>query len=206
MTVLVATPYRHDTLQAFLHRHREVVGSFTYPDLEHVMMENDLGHVQGGKYAPNAEARNQLIEQHLRPDHQHVLWMDVDVVKAPKNLVEGLLALAGTVDAAAPWALIEGRDQFYDYGGFVLQNGAHFRPNPPYTDAKGPVYPMDSVGTCYLVPARYYWKGCRYDPEGDEVEHLSFFRQVRDLGGRVWSTDQLIVRHAHLPKWGEAWH
>ena len=207
--ILVATPYRHNTLRAFLHRCAEVAGAFTYPQLEHVMMENDLGHVQGGKYAPNAAARNLLIDTHLQEYHSHVLWLDVDVVQAPPDLVERLLAAYEGPEAAhwtavAPFVLIEGSEQFYDYGGFT-QNGKLFQQWPPYCEG-GPVVELDSCGTCYLVPAWVYRLGCRYAPEGDEVEHLSFFRCAREMGLGVIGLRDVIVRHANLPKWGESWH
>jgi hypothetical protein len=209
MTVLVAAPYRQNTLQAFLHRHREVVSGFTYPHLEHVMMKNDLRHVQGGKYAPNAAARNLFIEAYLKPHHKYVLWLDVDVVQAPADLVERLLAVCEASKpafhrAAAPFVLIEGSEQFYDYGGFT-QGGRQFRQRPPYCEG-GDVVELDSCGTCYLVPAWVYRQDCWYSFQGGEVEHVPFFRCARRKGLRVFGLRDVVVRHADLPKWGEAWH
>jgi len=208
MIVLVATPCRMSAKPAFVARSQALYDALTYADKERVVLRNAIG-VQGlGKYAANAIARNTLIDFYLKPHHTHVLWVDVDIVDYPSDLIERLLSTGGRYGAAAPFVLIEGTDRFYDYGGFV-RNGACFSPTPPYTDAEGlaaGLMEMDSVGSVYLMPAYYYTAGCRYAPDGDEVEHRSLFRQARDSGCRVFADSHITAYHANLPLWGEEWH
>jgi hypothetical protein len=63
------------------------------------------------------------------------------------------------------------------------------------------------VGTCYLAPAAIYRDhALRYDVVGDGVEHVGLMARARARGYRVLATDQLVVEHAYLPDYGEAWH
>lgn len=210
--ILIATPYRSATLPAFLERHRQLVASFDFRDIDDRMVMID-GAFDGRKYSPNADARNRFIAQNLESKHDWVLWTDADLVEARHDLIVDLLVMIGQQivnrddwqhTIAAPFVLIEGQDRFYDYGGFI-QNGHMFSPAPPYCDGDG-VIELDSVGSCYLVPAELYRMGGRYDPVGDEVEHLSFHRFAKSKGYRIFANRGLTVRHADLPRWGLAWH
>lgn len=211
MTVLVATPARHDTPAAFLDMSECLYESLTFTDRERVLMLNDVAHTPSRKYGRNAIARNGLIKKHLKSHHTHVLWLDVDLVDVPADTIERLMAITET-DAVAPHVYMErikdgppsfwNGGWFYDTGGFVKDGRTRDMWQP---DLPG-LQEMDSVGCCYLIPAGVYRAGCRYEPEGDEVEHISFFRQARAMGVRAWATDSVIVTHAYLPKYGEAWH
>lgn len=202
-SVLVATPVRVGFNTALRAKSLELYNRLTFKNKERAVFENCIELPGRGKYAPNAVARNALIDFCLKDYHTHVLWMDADLVDCPPDLIERLL-YRSTTYAVAPYVLIEDSNQFYDYGGFV-RHGLQFAQFPPYTDAEG-IVEMDSVGTCYLVPAWVYENGCRYRPEGDEVEHVSFFRQAEYYGLSVVADSTLIVRHANLPKYGENWH
>jgi len=161
-----------------------------------------------GTYQNNARARNDLIEAYLKPSHSHVLWIDVDVVDAPSDLIEQLASI-GVENIVAPFVLLENNElfppeRFYDVGGFV-QDGHRFRFYPPYC-AGGNLVELDSVGSCYLIPAPIYRQGARYDPIGDEVEHVSLMRQAREMGYRIFARRDMTVFHAFLPKYGEGLH
>ena len=95
---------------------------------------------------------------------------------------------------------------FYDTGGFQKPDGT-FADFEHGIDGEGDEIEMASVGCVYLAPAELYREhGLRYRPEGGEVEHLSFMREARKAGTRVWATRKVNVVHAYLPKWGEQWH
>jgi hypothetical protein len=174
-------------------------------------MANDIAPVPSRRYASNAMARNRLIATHLRPHHTHVLWLDVDLVTIPADLIQSLAEIS-EVDAVAPHVYVEKFDYsrepsfhnggwFYDTGGFVKDG----QTRDMWDHKLHGLQEMDSVGCCYLIPASAYRCGCVYDPAGNEVEHLSFFRQARSMGIRAWSTDSVTVEHAYLPKYGVDW-
>lgn len=212
MRVLVAVPYRRNTPSRFIAQTRAHFAGLTFARRELAMMSNEL---QDGsrRYGPNAMARNLLLIEHLRDDFTHVLWMDVDLVNVPHDLIERLSEISET-DIVAPFVFVErirpgepsfqNGGWFYDTGGFV-RNGEHARPFPPHLAGHG-VMEMQSVGTCYLAPADVYRRGCRYEPAGDDVEHVSMMAEARALGYRVWATDAVQVMHAYLPLYGVAWH
>ncbi|HEV2841868.1 MAG TPA: hypothetical protein VGW39_11120 [Chthoniobacterales bacterium] len=118
-----------------------------------------------------AEIRQNMIDRHLR-DERWVFWVDADLVAYPANLVEELISRAeGGI--AAPLVLMEGDSsepaypagfgpgRFYDIAGFV-EKGRWARFAQPYFDQLGPVYQLDSVGSCYLINADLYRAGARH--------------------------------------------
>jgi hypothetical protein len=151
----------------------------------------------GRPFSAHAAARNAMLDVYLTPAHTHVLWIDADVVEYPVDLASRLYNL-DSEGIIAPLPLVEGTTRLYDVYGFVDSKGRRReKPYPPY-----PVGPMQSVGTCYLAEASIYQEGARYSPTEGHTEHYSVCR----LAPRVSSTDQVVVYHADLPKYGEAWH
>jgi predicted nucleic acid-binding Zn-ribbon protein len=119
-----------------------------------------------------AALRQNMIERHLR-DEKWIFWVDADVVAYPAHLLEQLIArIDGGI--AAPIVIMEGRldepankagfgpGRFYDIAGFV-ERGRWARFTQPYFDQIGPVYELDSVGSCYLVNADLYRWGGRHE-------------------------------------------
>ena len=119
-----------------------------------------------------AALRQNMIERHLR-DEKWIFWVDADVVAYPAHLLEQLIArIDGGI--AAPLVIMEGRldepankagfgpGRFYDVAGFV-ERGRWARFTQPYFDQIGPVYELDSVGSCYLVNADLYRWGGRHE-------------------------------------------
>ncbi|MDQ6738389.1 MAG: hypothetical protein M3Z30_11915, partial [Gemmatimonadota bacterium] len=140
-----------------------------------------------------AKLRQEMLERHLG-DEQWVFWVDADIVEYPADLIDQLIARAeGGI--AAPLVLMEGKvsepisnpfgfgpGRFYDVAGFV-ENGRWARFVQPYFDQLGPVYNLDSVGSCYLVNAELYRQGAKHvlDPASRT------FLQT----GVVWSDDTI---------------
>ena len=119
-----------------------------------------------------AALRQNMIERHLR-DEKWIFWVDADIVDYPAHLLEQLIArIDGGI--AAPIVIMEGSldepahptgfgpGRFYDIAGFV-ERGRWARFTPPYFDQIGPVYELDSVGSCYLVNADLYRWGGRHE-------------------------------------------
>jgi hypothetical protein len=215
-SVLIATPARTGTPRELLMRNEALVHRFTYPAVEWRLHLNDP-IVSAGKYEPNAWARNFFINRFLAEQHGYVLWLDVDVIDAPADLIERLMAVSLAHERAivAPMVWMERVKEgavnlenggwFYDTGGFVDLNGqtADFFSGPPGADS--PVA-LKSVGTVYLAPAELYRRGLRYRPVGNEVEHLSFCRDAAAAGTKVLACRDISVTHAYLPKYGDVWH
>ena len=119
-----------------------------------------------------AAIRQAMITRHLK-DERWVFWVDADIVEYPENLIDQLVGRAeGGI--AAPIVLMEGNvdepisnkygfgpGRFYDVAGFV-ENGRWARFEPPFFDQLGPVYQLDSVGSCYLVNADLYRHGAKH--------------------------------------------
>jgi len=72
--------------------------------------------------------------------------------------------------------------RFYDIAGFVEQ-GRWARFTPPFFDQPGPVFELDSVGSCYLVNADLYRHGARH-----ELDHASATFIAEN---RVWEEDAI---------------
>lgn len=202
--VLIAQPVREGTPTALLRRADALVLTLTWPDFEHVQWLNrPVQTVE--KYGSHARARNTFIELFLEPEHDYVLWVDVDITDYPAGMVEQLVSASrahgGAIVAPMAW---DERGRFYDLGGFV--KGGQWA--DPETGVPGdePVVEMESVGCCYLVPAWLYRNGLRYEPAGDEIEHGSFCRAARAEGVRVLALRDVCVFHAYLPNYGEKVH
>lgn len=126
------------------------------------------------RQAAMAALRQSMIERYLK-NEQWVFWVDADIVDYPPNLLDELIARAeGGI--AAPLVIMEGDvrapafpsgfgpGRFYDIGGFV-EEGRWARFAEPYFNQPGPVYRLDSVGSCYLVNADLYRWGARHEAD-----------------------------------------
>ena len=134
------------------------------------------------RQAAMASLRQQMIEQHLR-DEKWIFWVDADIIDYPAGLLEELIArIDGGI--AAPIVIMEGSldepvnpagfgpGRFYDVAGFV-ERGRWARFTPPYFDQIGPVYELESVGSCYLVNANIYRWGGRHEIDAASSEFVS---------------------------------
>jgi hypothetical protein len=214
VSVLVAVPYRDTTPVVFVEKTCEHFARMTFPCKQLALVPNAFAKEQR-KYGPNARARNHLIDTCLCDSHTHVLWLDVDLVDVPADLIGRLLDIS-TDDIVAPFVFMETLDAskpasfdnggwFYDTGGFI-QNGEDAKATAPHFKGDTRLMELDSVGCCYIAPAWLYRDGLRYRPNGDDVEHKSFMQSARDRGVKVLATDTIEVKHAYLPRYGEGWH
>lgn len=206
MSVLVATPFRMSMNPRLLARADELYARLTCSGIERALFGNNI-KVGGGKFWPNAIARNALLDFYLKSHHQFVLWLDADLVDYPPDLIQRMMRTMAdhNASAVAPMVLIEGTDKFYDFNGFTF-GGQKFNPNPPYADTTERVFDVETCGTCYLIDAQVYRSGARYRPYGNDIEHVSLFGLIRTLGRRVVCDRGIVVQHAYLPAYGEVFH
>lgn len=184
------------------------------------------------RQAAFAALRQSMVQRHLR-DHRWVAWVDADVVDYPEDLFAQLAHRCGG-GIAAPVVLMDGSmgdapanragfgpGRFFDIAGFVEQ-GRWARFEPPWFDQPGPVYELDSVGACYLMPADLYRRGARHEidpqaaafvarkgrwtremialnqrgPANCYTEHYAVCRWARDHALPVRAFADLVARHA----------
>ncbi|PYJ00066.1 MAG: hypothetical protein DMF00_09060 [Verrucomicrobia bacterium] len=139
-----------------------------------------------------AALRQNMIERHLR-DERWIFWVDADVVAYPAHLLDQLITRCDG-GIAAPIVIMEGSldepvnkagfgpGRFYDIAGFV-ERGRWARFTQPYFDQVGPVYELDSVGSCYLVNADLYRWGGRHEVDVASINFVST--------NSVWSEDTI---------------
>ena len=171
----------------------------------------------GGKFWHHARVRNHMIETCLDEWAELVMWIDADLVDYPTNL-PALLYGANPLGVTAPAVLIEGFDgRFYDTLGFV-ENGARTSASRPYFSSSAELVELDSVGCCYLTPALLF-KSVIYDSEKYDgtvhhhsiaatghTEHWPVMQEAKRMGMKVACLQNVHAHHAHLPKYGEAYH
>ena len=154
-----------------------------------------------------ARARNQLLFRALR-DHDWVLWIDVDVIGYPCDLLEKLLSHER--DILHPDCVREPGGKSFDLNAWKDQGKLHMH---DLRGSNGPVR-IDSVGgTVLLVRADLHRDGLvfppyRYGVESPviravhpvwgkgEIETEGLAAMARDMGLQCWGLPDLEVIHA----------
>lgn len=154
-----------------------------------------------------ADIRNALVRDYLCPHHTHVISMDADLVEYPADLPARLLAIAGDNAIVGAACYVEGMfPRWYDTGGFI-EAGGRARHYPPHFNQPGPLIELDSVGACYIAPARLFREGARYDAANPKyTDHYAVCQKAKHLGMKVRCDMRIRVSHANLPNYGLAWH
>jgi len=151
-----------------------------------------------------ARARNQLLFRAL-DDEQWVLWLDVDVIEYPSDIIERLLA-AGR-DIVTPNCV-------YEYGGSSFDRNAWRDHGMRHLDdlkAEGELVPLDTVGgTMLLVRADVHRDGVIFPPFPyglanprirrnnhwlGEIETEGLGIMARDAGVQCWGMPHLEIKH-----------
>ena len=148
-----------------------------------------------------ARSRNHLLFGALR-DEDWVLWLDVDVIEYPRDIIHRLLA-AGK-DILVPHCV-------KDYGGFTFDCNAWRDRGRLHLDdlrGEGDLVELDTVGgAMLLVRADLHRDGLIFPPfpygaghpaarEGQgEIETEGLGIMAMDMGYRCWGMPNLEVRH-----------
>jgi Anp1 len=157
--------------------------------------------IQAERRAILARSRNQLMF-HALEDEEWVLWLDVDVIEYPPDIVERLLA-AGK-DIVQPHCV-------FDYGGQTFDKNAwrdHGRLHMEDLRSEGDLVELDAVGgTMLLVRADLHRDGLvfpsfRYGELNPlirggrgELETEGLGMMAHDMGHRCWGMPNLEIRH-----------
>ena len=165
-----------------------------------------------------AVIRNQILDDGLWHLFSHLLWIDADVVEMSDDMLDRLLE-TNPEGITAPWIKIEGNNTFYDWAAFIIKGTDHIQPEnrwhipnrninpqPPYFKEFTSISEWDCVGTVTLVNTDIYKAGARYEDHPAFTDHYPICKKCRDMGRKVIMNKDIIVAHADLPKYGEAWH
>ena len=154
-----------------------------------------------------ARSRNHLLFRALR-DEDWVLWIDVDVVRYPADILEAMLATK--LDIVHPNCVLEEGGASFDVNAWSDKGTRHMH------DLRGSVGPvrLDSVGgTMLLVRADLHRDGLifppfRYGLESPwirnshplwgrgEIETEGFGILAKDMGLQCWGLPNLEIVHA----------
>jgi hypothetical protein len=183
-SVLVLTPVNPQLEEGVLERAKELAHRALQRMRNCRVVHDNCGEApMRGQPHPHRQAamaalRQSIVERYLK-DEKWVFWVDADIIDYPPFLIEQLIQRAeGGI--AAPLVLMEGEitepvhqdgfgpGRFFDIAGFV-ENGRWARFTAPYFDQPGPIYRLDSVGSCYLVNADLYRMGAAHaiDPASE---------------------------------------
>ena len=148
-----------------------------------------------------AKSRNHLLF-HALDDEEWVLWLDVDVIEYPPDLIERLLA-AGK-DIVQPHCVLEYGGPTFDCNGWRDHGRFHL---DDLRD-EGELVELDAVGgTVLLVRADLHRDGlvfpafpygeanARIRPERGELETEGLGIMARDMGHVCWGRPHLEVLH-----------
>jgi glycosyltransferase involved in cell wall biosynthesis len=154
-----------------------------------------------------ARARNQLLFRALK-DHDWVLWLDVDVVEFPVDLIEHLVGF--DLDILHPDCVTEGTDDSFDLNAWKDHGCQHMQ---DLRGTGGPVR-IDSVGgTVLLIRANCHRDGLVFPayPYGvesakmrethpvwgqGEIETEGLAMMASDMGLQCWGLPDYRVSHA----------
>ncbi len=151
------------------------------------------GQIQPMRRAVLARARNHLLFAALRPHHRWVLWLDVDVIAYPDDIVDTLLAAGGRI--VHPNCVLDPGGPSFDRNAWTDRGEKHLSDHR----GRGRVR-LDSVGgTMLLVDADLHRDGLVFPPfaygaanarvrpgRKGEVETEGLGLLAHDLGAQPW--------------------
>jgi hypothetical protein len=165
--------------------------------------------IQAQRRTVLARSRNHLLF-HALDDEDWVLWLDVDVIEYPKDLIEKLLSY--DKDILQPHCVLEYGGATFDKNGWRDQGTLHLEDLRP----EGKVVQLDAVGgTVLLIRADLHRDGLIFPPYfyGEksklarlkkpyigtstfgEIETEGLGMMAADMGATCWGLPHLEVKH-----------
>jgi glycosyltransferase involved in cell wall biosynthesis len=148
-----------------------------------------------------ARSRNNLLFRAL-DDEDWVLWIDVDVIDYPIDIIDTLLAT--NLDIVQPHCVLDRGGATFDLNAWIDKGAKHMQ---DLRDMKGAVR-LDAVGgTMLLVRADLHRDGLIFPPfryglespwirAGGEVETEGFGILAKDMGLQCWGLPNVEIVHA----------
>jgi hypothetical protein len=157
--------------------------------------------IQEQRRAILAKSRNHLLA-HALEDEEWVLWLDVDVIEYPPDIIERLMATGK--DLVQPHCVLDYRGPTFDKNAWRDHGRLHLDD----LRAEGDLVELDAVGgTMLLVRADLHRDGLVFPsfPYGEgnpliregrgELETEGLGMMARDMGHRCWGMPNLEIRH-----------
>jgi hypothetical protein len=148
-----------------------------------------------------AKSRNHLLA-HALDDEEWVLWLDVDVIEYPADIIERLIATGK--DIVQPHCVLDYNGPTFDQNGWRDKGRLHLDD----LRSEGEIVELDAVGgTMLLVRADLHRDGLvfpcfpygepnpRIRPERGELETEGLGIMARDMGHPPWGLPHLEIRH-----------
>jgi hypothetical protein len=161
-------------------------------------------HIQMERRAILARCRNHLLFGALR-DEDWVLWMDVDLIDYPADIVERLLAVGK--DILHPNCVLDKGGRSFDTNAWRDQGRLHMDD----LRTEGELVELDAVGGSMLLvnadlhrdglvfPAFPYGRGNPKTRNGQgEIETEGLAIMARDMGQTCWGLPHLEIRHRRM--------
>ena len=197
-SLLVLIPHKPGADKAQLEKTEQLVRKALVNIPNHRIIFDDRGEAppRGAhpvRQAALAAIRQGMIDRHLK-DERWVFWLDDDIVDFSADMIEELILRSGG-GITAPLVIMEGEigyvtpdgfgpGLFFDIAGFV-EDGRWASFKEPYFRQAGPIFELDSVGSCYLVNADIYRNGAKH-----EVDPAT--RTLLEAGGQ-WLPDAIKI-------------
>jgi hypothetical protein len=160
--------------------------------------------IQAIRRAILARSRNQLLFRAL-DDEEWVLWLDVDVVDYPSDILERLIASRKTI--VQPNCVLHWGGPSFDHNAWRDQGKLHL---DDLRD-EGDLVRLDAVGgTMLLIRADIHRDGLIFPaflygrdnplsrPGRGEIETEGLGIMARDMGHQCWGMPRLEIRHAAI--------
>ena len=156
-----------------------------------------------------ARSRNHLLFRALH-DEDWVMWLDVDVIEYPPDLIQRLLSVGRSI--VHPHCVRSYGGRTFDRNAWAGQSARHM----DKMRREGPIVPLDSVGaTCLLVAADLHRDGLIFPPFlygrahrsartpgpwapelPGEIETEGFGLMALDMGEQCWGLPTFEILHA----------
>lgn len=160
--------------------------------------------IQAARRAVLARSRNHLLFAALR-DEDWVLWIDVDLIEHPADIVERLLATGK--DIVHPNCVLDPGGPTFDANAWRDRGRLHQHD----LRAEGDLVELDAVGgTMLLVKADLHRDGLIFPPfyyggpnpkirsNQGEIETEGLGMMAHDMGHTCWGMPNLEIRHRKL--------
>jgi hypothetical protein len=158
-------------------------------------------HIQGARRAVLAKSRNYLLFRTLQ-DEDWVLWLDVDVVEYPADIIARLIATGK--DIVQPHCVLEYGGPTYDRNGWRDHGQFHLDD----LRGTGDLVELDTVGGTMLLvradvhreglifpPFPYGRENSKIRPGHEELETEGLGIMAQDMGYQCWGMPNLEIRH-----------
>ena len=167
-----------------------------------------------------AASRNDLLSQALSDKHDWVLWIDVDLVYIPPNLIQLLLSPNAPIVTPICGVLSPFRSTTYDCNNWretkeslayireqrakhgedfvMFEHGRSLRKYLVTLKAEGPVVPLDGVGGCtLLVNASCHRRGLIFPkvPVDSHIETEGLAKLAHKMGIPIFGLTNVHVFH-----------